>query len=173
MGTFRVRATAPGNVAEDGDAKSANGLHTKYLLEELKKPTAVIEDVFKRVRLNVRKQSQGRQILWESTSLEDDFFFNAGLRPTQKLSDSEKDKAFTTEKADWDKIKDSKNVDDFYSFLKTALSTAISMVLRSQNWNNYKNHKPWSCPTSKVESWSAYLMCTDLATPMNLRSRMD
>ena len=117
-GTFLAYATAPGNVAEDGDAKSNNGLYTKFLLEELKKPTAKIEDVFKRVRLNVRQQSQGRQIPWESTSLEDDFFFNAGLKPTQKLSDSDKDKAFTAEKTDWDKIKDSKNADDFYAFLK-------------------------------------------------------
>jgi Caspase domain len=118
-GTFLAYATAPGNVAEDGEAKAdSNGLYTKYLLQELKKPQAKIEDVFKRVRLNVRQQSQGRQIPWESTSLEDDFFFNAGLKPTQKLSESEKDRAFTTEKADWDKIKDSKNVDDFYAFLQ-------------------------------------------------------
>jgi Caspase domain len=70
-------ATAPGNVAEDGEAKAdSNGLYTKFLLQELKKPQAKIEDVFKRVRLNVRQQSQGRQIPWESTSLEDDFYFD-------------------------------------------------------------------------------------------------
>lgn len=131
-GTFLAYATAPGNVAEDGDAKSANGLYTQFLLEELKKPTAKIEDVFKRVRLNVRKQSQGRQIPWESTSLEDDFFFNAGLKPTPKLSESEKDKAFNTEKADWDKIKDSKNVDDFYSFLKTYPNGNINGLAQSK-----------------------------------------
>ena len=58
-GTFLAFATAPGNVAEDGDVKSGNGLYTGFLLEELKKPSAKIEDVFKRVRLNVRKRSQG------------------------------------------------------------------------------------------------------------------
>ncbi len=83
-GTFLAYATAPGNVAEDGDSRSGNGLYTQYLLEELKKPITKIEDVFKRVRLNVRKQSQGRQIPWESTSLEDDFFFNDGVRYTFK-----------------------------------------------------------------------------------------
>ena len=131
-GTFLAYATAPGNVAEDGDAKSNNGLYTKFLLEELKKPTAKIEDVFKRVRLNVRQQSQGRQIPWESTSLEDDFFFNAGLKPTQKLSDSDKDKAFTAEKTDWDKIKDSKNADDFYAFVKQYPSGNISELAQSR-----------------------------------------
>ena len=66
--TFLAYAIAPGNVAEDGDEKSGNGLYTRFLLQELRRPTVRIEDVFKRVRLNVRKQSQGRQIPWESTS---------------------------------------------------------------------------------------------------------
>lgn len=88
--TFLAYATAPGNVAEDGDEKTGNGLYTQFLLQELKRPTAKIEDVFKRVRLNVRKQSQGRQIPWESTSLEDDFFFNDGVKYTIKAEDLEK-----------------------------------------------------------------------------------
>ena len=85
--TFLAYATAPGNVAEDGDEKSGNGLYTQFLLQELKRPTAKIEDVFKRVRLNVRKHSNGRQIPWESTSLEDDFFFNDGAKYTIKAED--------------------------------------------------------------------------------------
>ena len=89
-GTFLAYATAPGNVAEDGDEKSGNGLYTQYLLQELKKPITKIEDVFKRVRLNVRKQSQGRQIPWESTSLEDDFFFNDGVKFTIKPEEIER-----------------------------------------------------------------------------------
>ena len=88
--TFLAYATAPGNVAEDGNEKTGNGLYTQFLLQELKRPTAKIEDVFKRVRLNVRKQSNGRQIPWESTSLEDDFFFNDGLKYTIKPEDLER-----------------------------------------------------------------------------------
>ena len=126
-GTFLAYATAPGNVAEDGDAKGGNGLYTQYLLEELKKPTARIEDVFKRVRLNVRKQSQGRQIPWESTSLEDDFYFNTGkviavAKPDQKANEE----AFLAEKVEWDRIKDSKKVDDFYAYLQKYPSGFIS-----------------------------------------------
>ena len=93
--TFLAYATAPGNVAEDGDVKSGNGLYTQFLLQELKRPTAKIEDVFKRVRLNVRKQSNGRQIPWESTSLEDDFFFNDGVKYTIKPEDLERMAAST------------------------------------------------------------------------------
>jgi uncharacterized caspase-like protein len=131
-GTFLAYATAPGNVAEDGDEKSSNGLYTRYLLQELKKPAAKIEDVFKRVRLNVRQQSQGRQVPWESTSLEDDFFFNAGLKPIQKPGDSDKEKNFTAEKAEWDLIKESKTIDVFYAFLQKYPNGNVNALAQSK-----------------------------------------
>ena len=89
-GTFLAYATAPGNVAEDGDEKGGNGMYTKYLLLELRKPFGKIEDVFKRVRLSVRQKTQGRQIPWESTSLEEDFFFNDGTRLAIKPEELER-----------------------------------------------------------------------------------
>ena len=72
-GTLLAYATSPGNIASDGEG--ANGLYTEHLLREMKVPEAKIEEVFKRVRLGVRKRSQGQQIPWESTSLEQDFWF--------------------------------------------------------------------------------------------------
>ena len=86
-GTFLAYATAPGNVAEDGDAITGNGLYTSFLIKELQKPATRIEDVFKRVRLQVRQSSKGRQVPWESTSLEDDFYFNDGVRYTFRAED--------------------------------------------------------------------------------------
>ncbi|MEI7430320.1 MAG: caspase family protein [Betaproteobacteria bacterium] len=113
-GTLLAYATAPGNVASDGSGK--NGLYTENLLKEMRSPEARIEDVFKRVRISVRRASQGQQIPWESTSLEDDFFFipPASLR---KQSEDELEQLFAKEKAEWDKIKGSKNADDFYAYL--------------------------------------------------------
>jgi len=126
-GTFLAYATAPGNVAEDGDVKTGNGLYTQYLLQELKKPQARIEDVFKRVRFAVRKASDGRQIPWESTSLEDDFQFNDGrivalAKPTAQQLLAE----FNQEKRDWDRIKDSAKADDFYAFIQKHPSGTIT-----------------------------------------------
>lgn len=117
-GTFLAYATAPGNVAEDGETSGSNGLYTRYLLQELTKPVARIEDVFKRVRLNVRKQSNGRQVPWESTSLEDDFYFNDGkiVRPVQPSTD-ELARSFAAEREEWAKISASKKAADFYAFL--------------------------------------------------------
>ena len=132
-GTFLAYATAPGNVAEDGDVKTGNGLYTQYLLQELKKPNARIEDVFKRVRFAVRKASDGRQIPWESTSLEDDFQFNDGkiialTKPTAQQLQAE----FSQEKQDWDRIKDSRNADDFYAFLQKYPNGTITEAVHTK-----------------------------------------
>lgn len=67
-------ATAPGHVASDGS--SAHGLYTETLLNEMQVKDAKIEDVLKRVRLKVRIASNGKQVPWETTSLETDFSFN-------------------------------------------------------------------------------------------------
>ena len=71
-GTFFAYATAPGNVADDGSEADGNGLYTRFLLQELRRPQARIEDVFKRVRLQVRQATQGRRFLgrapaWKAT----------------------------------------------------------------------------------------------------------
>lgn len=89
-GTYLAFATAPGNVAEDGDALSGNGLFTQFLLKELQRP-ASIESVFKRVRLQVRQKSQGRQIPWDSSSLEEEFAFNDGRKFTLTAEDLKRD----------------------------------------------------------------------------------
>jgi hypothetical protein len=133
-GTFLAYATAPGNVAEDGRS-SGNGLYTGYLLQELAKPATRIEDVFKRVRLQVRRNSGGRQIPWESTSLEDDFVFNDGLQraaPAKPQRGAERDAVFALEKAEWDRIKDSRSADDFYAFLLKYPTGTISEAVQER-----------------------------------------
>ena len=113
--TILAYATSPGNVASDGDG--ANGLYTENLLKELKVPEAKVEDVFKRVRLGVRVKSKGAQIPWESTSLEEDFWFI----PPKNLaepSELEKDKQFEEELALWEKIKSSTTPAPLEDFLR-------------------------------------------------------
>jgi formylglycine-generating enzyme required for sulfatase activity len=87
VGTLVAFATAPGSVAADGNG--ANGLYTQHLLGAMNQPGLRIEDVFKRVRAGVRKGSGGKQIPWENTSLEGDFYFKPGKpgeAPTQLAS---------------------------------------------------------------------------------------
>jgi hypothetical protein len=83
-----------GHLASDGGGR--NGLYTENLLRELQVREAKIEDVFKRVRLAVRRASKGAQIPWESTSLEEDFYF---LPPEalRKRSQEEEEREFQEE----------------------------------------------------------------------------
>ena len=72
-GTLIAFSTAPGSVASDGTGR--NGLYTHHLVQEIAKAGAPVEETFKAVRSSVRRDSQGRQVPWESTSLETSFFF--------------------------------------------------------------------------------------------------
>jgi hypothetical protein len=128
-GSLLAYATSPGNTA--GDGEGANGLYTENLLRELKVPEAKIEDVFKRVRLNVRRKSEGQQIPWESTSLEEDFYF---LPPAhiRKLSEAEIEKAFNEELAVWEKIKDAKEPGPLEDYLRKNPSGRFSELAQFQ-----------------------------------------
>src|SRR6185436_10635807 len=79
-GTLIAFATAPGSTAADGTGR--NGLYTHYLVKEIAKPGAAIEEVFKAVRAGVRRDSKSAQVPWESTSLETAFVFHDA--PTAK-----------------------------------------------------------------------------------------
>lgn len=73
-GTIIAYATAPGSTASDGEGRK--GLFTQELLRYIRVPSLKIEDLFKRVRISVKEKSQGKQVPWETSSLEADFFFD-------------------------------------------------------------------------------------------------
>jgi len=73
QGTFIAYATSPGSVAADGSGK--NGLYTQELLKALRVPGLKIEDVFKKVRVNVYSGSAKKQVPWENSSIFGDFYF--------------------------------------------------------------------------------------------------
>ena len=121
VGTLVAFATAPGSVASDGDGE--NGLYTRYLLDNIKQPGIRVEDVFKNVRAAVRRDSGGKQIPWESTSLEGDFYFKMPIpaaAPAVNASSMEKNQSRnseTFELAFWDAIKTSTNAEDYRAYL--------------------------------------------------------
>ncbi len=73
LGMLIAYATAPGSVAEDG--KGSNSSFTKHLAATLREPGLRIEDVLKRVRTAVRTDTRGRQITWDNSAIEGDFYF--------------------------------------------------------------------------------------------------
>ena len=74
QGSIIAFATAPGDVASDGDGR--NGFYTSKLLKYINVPGLTLEEVFKKVRIEVSSESKGTQIPWENNSLTGDFFFN-------------------------------------------------------------------------------------------------
>lgn len=74
-GTFLSYSTAPGKVAADGVKGERNSPFTKNLLKAIQQPGQPIEEVFKEVRRNVTRETNGAQVPWESTSLTGFFSF--------------------------------------------------------------------------------------------------
>jgi hypothetical protein len=78
-GTFLSYSTSPGAEAEDGNG--ADSPYTTAVLSAAREPGLPIEEAFKRVRVAVNKETDGRQTPWDSSSLTEDFRFIAGGGP--------------------------------------------------------------------------------------------
>ena len=128
VGSLLAYATSPGNVAQDGEG--VNGLYTGYLLREFAVPGARLEDAFKRVRLNVRMASNGEQIPWESTSLEEDLY----LFPTviHKLTEDERDQLLEKEMNTWLRVKTSTDPRVLAEFIREYPSGSASELAQSR-----------------------------------------
>jgi uncharacterized caspase-like protein len=72
-GTLIAYATAPGDVAADGE--SGHSPFTSALARELHRPGEEIGNTLKSVRAAVQTATRGKQTPWESTSIVGDFYF--------------------------------------------------------------------------------------------------
>lgn len=104
-GTIIAYATAPGQVALDGD--SENSPYTAALVDAIHQDGLTIENVFKRARRKVLKQTGRKQTPWENSSLTGDFYFRKGSGgPTASGQPApETDKRFA-ELEYWETVKD-------------------------------------------------------------------
>ena len=66
-------STAPGMEAQDGS--NGHSPYTNAFLRLAREPNVPIEQLFKRIRLDVNNTTDGRQTPWESSSLTSDFYF--------------------------------------------------------------------------------------------------
>ena len=80
-GSILAYATSPGDTASDGTGQ--NGLYTSKLLKYIPQPGLRLEDVFIKVRNEVRSESQEQQTPWETSSLTGPFYFSEGGFNTQ------------------------------------------------------------------------------------------
>ncbi|HQC81278.1 MAG TPA: caspase family protein, partial [Accumulibacter sp.] len=128
VGSLLAYSTSPGNTASDGDGK--NGLYTEHLVRELSAGGIRIEDALKRVRLNVRLASNGGQIPWESTSLENDIYI-VGTGP-KKRSDAELEKEIEDDLRDWERIKTSHDIDDWATYIRKRPNGRFAEIAQSR-----------------------------------------
>lgn len=111
-GTLISYATRPGNVAADGGGR--NGLYTSKLLRQMDS-NLQIELVLKRVVGDVKAASQGRQEPWMEGSIEGNFCFVSCGRDGETTSGSN---SLDTERVFWEGISNSRNADDFKSYME-------------------------------------------------------
>lgn len=128
VGSVLAYSTSPGKVALDGEG--SNGLYTAYLLKEFAVKGVKIEDAFKRTRLNVRLASNGAQIPWETTSLEEDLYLFPESRP--HLSDAEQDKLLERELQAWTKVKSTNDFLALAEFIRVYPSGSVSELAASR-----------------------------------------
>ena len=129
-GSLIAFSTAPGTEASDGTGK--NGLYTKHLMATIKVPGLTIEQVFKRTRDGVEKESEtdlGRkQSPREESSLKGgDLYF---VEPI--ASDQGKPNAEAVELAYWNSIQGSANPADFDSYLSQYPKGKFSDLARNR-----------------------------------------
>lgn len=115
-GSFISYATAPGKVALDGD--SVNSPFTTALAKALPTPGLPLEQIFKRVRVDVISATNGRQIPWDSSSLVDDVI----MRPNRSSSEAAQSAATAEQQAAeqklWQSVKNSNDPDRISLFLQ-------------------------------------------------------
>ncbi|MBI2256209.1 MAG: caspase family protein [Proteobacteria bacterium] len=125
-GSYVAYSTAPGQTAADGSGK--NSPFATALASEMVKPGEGIEDVFRNVRVNVSKVTNGEQTPWDSSSLMNSFFFAgdkqvAAVVPapapaTAPALEPAAPSIDAAEQALWDSIKESNRASDYAAYLK-------------------------------------------------------
>ncbi len=118
-GSIVAYSTAPGSVAADGNEK--NGIYTKNLIREMRKPGRTIEQILKHVRVAVVSETSNKQVPWESSSLMGNFYFNnkggsvnITVPPSKTVIQRMDD-----EEEMWQLIKESSDSSDIKMFLDT------------------------------------------------------
>jgi TPR repeat protein len=113
-GSFLAYATSPGSTAADGNGR--NGIYTKHLLESLAEPDSRLEEVFKRVRLGVARETDNKQIPWDASSVLGDFYFRGpGVNSPAQISEPRNPEL---EINAWSAIQNSNRREDLQDFLQ-------------------------------------------------------
>jgi len=124
-GTLIAFATSPGSVAQDGEGD--NGMYTAALLKHIAEASLPIEQMLKRVRVDVVRATNSGQVPWESSSLNRDFYFApTPSKPTAAPATDD----LTLELAFWDAVKNSTSPADYRAYLEQYPKGRFSALAR-------------------------------------------
>lgn len=135
-GTLIAYATAPGRVAADGPG--SHGVYTEELLKALTEPGLTVEDVFKRVRVNVMRATGEAQVPWESSSLTGNFVFTperpspAPPAPAPMASAPSTFDRSALDLAFWQSISESRNKADYEAYLERFPNGTFAQLARNR-----------------------------------------
>ncbi len=164
-GTFISFATAPGQVAADGD--QGNGLFTSNLLRHLPTPGIKLEEVFKRTTADVYRASGQRQAPWVQYSVIGDFYFVDGMeRPPdsnqivlndlKELVDAEREAQLEQQRLqrEWEEWQQRMQQD--YERVLAFEKQAVGSELKIESWqrflSNWGTDNPYSQQDTELRS---------------------
>jgi formylglycine-generating enzyme required for sulfatase activity len=173
-GTLIAYATAPGRVASDGTGQ--NGLYTSELLKQMQVPALSATDLFMRVRAEVMKQTDNKQVPWEASSLVGSFYFAAGPRntagtPTSASANETKINPVAVEREYWETVRSSNDPQDYKDYLQAYPNGAYAGVARAKlrQLDTAKNTRPSnSQPTNPPPTGTAN---TSASRPKSFKSQ--
>jgi hypothetical protein len=132
-GTFIAFATQPDNVAQDGDGR--NSPFTGALLANMEKPGLSLSDLMIEVRNEVMRQTNGKQVPWDSSSLTGRFSFKmegtvpqtGPSQPSAPASDTR-----AVELGVWNAIHESGDAAVFHRFLEDYPNSMFAPLARDR-----------------------------------------
>lgn len=161
-GTLVAFATAPGTEASDGDAR--NGLYTKHLVANIKSAGLTIEQVFKRVREGVERESNNAQSPREESSLKgEDFYFlppNTAVAQSNSRLDPQ-----LMELTFWESAKSSNAPADYRAYLEQYPSGKFAPLARNQIASLEENARTQKTRASSEQDRPAIAAEKSVATP--------
>ena len=116
-GTLISYSTSPGLTASDGAGR--NSPFTKNLLTSMKQPGLAVEQVFKKVRVEVEKETYLEQTPWEVSSLKGDFYFNLTATTEEKSASGTADASLLSKDlAAWTTVQSSQDPAAYAAYLR-------------------------------------------------------
>ncbi len=147
-GTLIGYATAPGEVARDGDGD--NSPYSAALAANISLAGLTLEEVFRNARRRVIETTSGRQVPWEHSSLVGEFFFKPKLtRPEgsdRRLNQPDGSEARLSEIDAWELIKLSKDPAHFKAHIERfpgGLFAELASV-RLSKLEAMRSQTPWN-----------------------------